>query len=230
MNVSLTFNSLFHPQRGTKKLIHTHSVSSSTEIFSKRRKIYSLWRKTRVTAVSFPLAYIPRLEPNSCGFQLDLPLAQWDEHNSHFLCNSICKPQHNMSYFCTPNYYTVIKHWECGMIQRYKVYLYISMIFQYSRWLYQWVPTVSWVMPSMLSWRKEMRWGHYRIHWHTHNPSILPADYFGGAILWLLPTHGQNCRGENRVCPTSSGWLASPGGYVNITRLMSMLNSAKWIP
>ena len=29
-------------REGLKKLFHTHSVSSSTEIFSKRRKIYSL--------------------------------------------------------------------------------------------------------------------------------------------------------------------------------------------
>ena len=37
------------PPRGqTTNSEQTHCVSSSTEIFSKRRKIYSLWRKTRV--------------------------------------------------------------------------------------------------------------------------------------------------------------------------------------
>ena len=38
----LLFDLLVALREGLKKLFHTHSVSSSTEIFSKRRKIYSL--------------------------------------------------------------------------------------------------------------------------------------------------------------------------------------------
>ena len=41
--------------RAETNLNEAHEMSSSTEIFSKRRKIYSLWRKTRV------LTHNPRL-------------------------------------------------------------------------------------------------------------------------------------------------------------------------
>ena len=56
-------------REGLKKLFHTHSVSSSTEIFSKRRKIYSLWRKTRVKWSSETWVLILRSLPFACGFQ-----------------------------------------------------------------------------------------------------------------------------------------------------------------
>ena len=42
----------------TTNSMHAHYMSSSTEIFSKRRKIYSLWRKTRVISALSVLAYI----------------------------------------------------------------------------------------------------------------------------------------------------------------------------
>ena len=56
-------------REGLKKLFHTHSVSSSTEIFSKRRKIYSLWRKTRVKWSSETWVLILCSLPFACGFQ-----------------------------------------------------------------------------------------------------------------------------------------------------------------